>query len=387
MKKLRNYILILGFAAVLILPLLLRNVNNRFGLTGVSSQTEFPELSKQGIMDGSVQENINTYFSENLPGRDLMIKVRNQLIFSLYAKSPNENIVIGKNNNLFEKEYVLKYEKVYPPATEEYVRDLCDKLTTIQDKLHKNGKELYLFITPTKVRYYEEDVPDIYRIAVNFGNQTGNYEILTSALKDYDFKVYDSIPFINGYAKTKAGENMPLYYKTGSHWTWVVGAEVASDFTRFLSENSKFSFPDTRVDYFPVEAPIHPDSDIFLTFNIFTKPYDSYYTANMAVEDSPLALDPSDKPNLFCRGGSFMGQTLTFLINNQMFNKDTYVENTLVCRERFSQSNSFSDYAELNLKEELKQADIVILEVNEAHIPTMSFGLIDYLAENPQLLD
>lgn len=82
-----------------------------------------------------------------------------------------------------------------------------------------------------------------------------------------------------------------------------------------------------------------------------------------------------------------MGQTLTFLINNQMFNKDTYVENTLVCRERFSQSSSFSDYTELNLKEELKQADIVILEVNEAHIPTMSFGLIDYLAENPQLLD
>ena len=86
-----------------------------------------------------------------------MIKVRNQLIFTLYSKSPNENIVIGKNNNLFEKEYVLKYEKVYPPADKEYVVDLCDKIAVIQDKLEAKGKELYLFITPTKVRYYEED--------------------------------------------------------------------------------------------------------------------------------------------------------------------------------------------------------------------------------------
>ena len=29
----------------------------------------------------------------------------------------------------------------------------------------------------------------------------------------------------------------------------------------------------------------------------------------------------------------------------------------------------------------------MILEVNEAHIPVMSFGFIDYLIEHPELLD
>ena len=201
-----------------------------------------------------------------------MIKVRNQLIFTLYAKSPNENIVIGKNNNLFEKEYVLKYEKVYPPATKEYVADQLDKLSVIQDKLEAKGKELYLFITPTKVRYYEEDVPEIYRTAANFEDEKGNYEVFTETLADYDFKVYDSIPFVNAYKETSDKLGMPLYYKTGSHWSLVVGAQVASDLTRFLDENSRYSFPETHVEYAPVPEPLHPDADIFNSINVFTKP-------------------------------------------------------------------------------------------------------------------
>lgn len=70
-----------------------------------------------------------TYFSEHLPGRDLMIKVRNQAIYSLYDKSPNKNTIIGKNKNLFEEEYVSKYVRVYPPVKEEKARQLCDSQT------------------------------------------------------------------------------------------------------------------------------------------------------------------------------------------------------------------------------------------------------------------
>ena len=204
-------------------------------------------------------------------------------------------------------------------------------------------------------------------------------------LADYDFKGYDSIPVVAAYRETADAAGMPLYYKTGSHWSLVVGAEVASGLGCFLDENSKYDFPDTHVEYAPVPEPLHPDSDIFNTFNVFTKPYDSYYSAELKAEDIGLAEE--EKPNLFCRGGSFMGQTINHLINNGMFHLDTYVENTIYYRNRFTEPGSFSDYGELNLKQELEQADIVILEVNEAHIPTMSFGLIDYLIEHPELLD
>ena len=95
MKRLRTIILILGFAVVLCMPLLLKRMDSRFGLTGVSVEAERPVLTKKGLLDGTVQTELDSYVSQKIPGRDLMIKVRNQLIFTLYDKSPNQNIVIG----------------------------------------------------------------------------------------------------------------------------------------------------------------------------------------------------------------------------------------------------------------------------------------------------
>lgn len=381
MKKIRSYVLMLGFASILFMPALLKNISPRFGLSGVTEAAEFPALTKAGLLDGSFQEQANTYYADHMPGRDLMIKLRNQMIVSLYGKSPNKNVVIGYNDNLFELEYILKYEMVYPSVTEEYTRDLCDKLTVIRDKLEQQGKEFYLFITPTKVRYYEDDVPEVYKKAASFRDMQGNYEMFTSILQEYDFKVYDSIPFINEYEKTA---EVPLYYKTGSHWSWVTSTYVTADLVRFLKEHSNYEFPDTEVVYSPVAVPLHPDADIFNTFNIFTKPYDTYYTADLLCSEMETPLE--QRPNLFCRGGSFMGQTITYLIRKQMFYGDTYIENTQEMKQNFSSVTSFSDYEELDIAGELEAADIVIFEVNESHIPVMSFGLIDYLTEHPEIL-
>lgn len=378
MKKIRTYALIICFIMVMLMPFFLRKSASHFALSGVSKTAEFPSLSIKGALNGTLQDTINTYYSENLPGRDLMIKIRNQAIFSLFAKSPNENIVIGKDNVLFEKEYILKYEKYYPPVTREFTEELCTKLTAIQEKLEARGKEMYIFITPTKVRYYEEYVPDVYVLANRFPDEPGNYEQFTDTLKQYDLHVYDSIPYLNQRAETA---DFPFFYQTGTHWSWMLSTEVAADFVRYLNNESRYSFPEVTTTYYPVEEPLHPDADIFQSLNLFIPPYDNYFQADLL-----CAPRTDEGPNLFCRGGSFMGQTIAPLINNGFFGQDTYIENTMAARNRFTQSFSFSDYSEIDLKQELEQADIIIFEVNEAHIPVMSFSLIDYLLEHPDIL-
>lgn len=378
MKKIRTFCLLFGFAVVMLMPILLQKLASRFSLSGVSETADFPDLTVKGLLDGSLQETLNTYYSENLPGRDFMIKVRNQAIFSLFAKSPNTNIVIGKENVLFEKEYILKYEKYYPPVTREFTEELCTKLTAIQEKLEARGKEMYIFITPTKVRYYEEYVPDCYVLANRFPDDAGSYEQFTDTLKNYPLHVYDSIPYIDERAKTA---DFPFYYKTGTHWSWLLSTDVTADFVRYLNEESRFTFPEITTSVYPISEPIHPDADIFNSLNLFIRPYDTYFQADLLSEPRR-----DEGPNLFCRGGSFMGQTIAPLISNGFFHEDTYIENTLVTHSRFTQAVNFSDYSEIDLKQEIDQADILIFEVNEAHIPVMSFSLIDYLLEHPELL-
>ncbi len=380
MKKFRTCCLILGFIIVLSSPLLLQKGTSHFALSGVTEAAPFPALTMSGLLDGTLQETLNTYYSENLPGRDLMIKIRNQAIFSLYSKSPNNNIIIGKDKVLFEKEYILKYEKYYPPVTSEFTEDLCAKLTAIQEKLEARGKEMYLFITPTKVRYYEAYVPEIYVQANRFPDSPGNYEQFTETLKQYPLHVYDSIPYIDELAPTA---DYPLFHRTGTHWSQVLSAEVAADFVRYLNEESMYSFPEITITYHSVAEPIYPDADIFDSLNLLSPPYDKNYLQ----ADWQFHPRKEERPNLLCRGGSFMGQTLVPLINHGFFGQDTYIENTLVTHYPFSQFTPFSDYSEIDLKKEIDQADIIIFEVNEAHIPVMSFSLIDYLMEHPELLD
>lgn len=378
MKKIRTFCLLFGFAAVMLMPALLQKWASRFALSGVSERASLPELTAKGLLDGSLQETLNTYYSENLPGRDLIIKIRNQAIFSLFAKSPNKNIILGKDKVLFEKEYILKYEKYYPPVTREFTEDLCAKLTAIQEKLEERGKEMYIFITPTKVRYYEEYVPDCYILANRFPDEPGNYEQFADTLKNYPLHVYDSIAYIDQRTDTP---NLPYYYRTGTHWSWLLSTQVTADFIRYLNEQSRFSFPEITTSVQPAATPVYPDADIFNLMNLFSQPYDTYFQADL------LSQPRTDEgPNLFCRGGSFMGQTIAPLITNGFFNQDTYIENTLVTHSRFTQAFNFSDYSEIDLKQEIDQADIIIFEVNEAHIPVMSFSLIDYLIEHPEIL-
>lgn len=381
MKLFRNILMILGFTGILAMPYFFDRIGSRLGisLSGVTEAAAAPQFTSEALMDGSLQSELDSYVTEEMPGRDVMIKVRNQSIFSAFEKSPNQNIVIGKNDNLFEDEYVCKYEKIYPPAEEAYVRELCDNLTFIRDRLSESGKEMYIFITPTKVRYYEEDVPDRFKAGAAFTDMPGNYEIFKEVLSDYDLKVYDSISYID---TIKDSFRYRLYHRTGTHWSWPLGTQVIIDMAAWLDEESSFSFSKGQMECVEVPEPVYPDADIFDSLNLFLEPYDApYYQANFTCEPHE-----GERPRLFCRGGSFMGQSLTTLIRNGYFSGFTYVENTNIFRDDLTSFETFSDYSEMDLAAELDAADIVIFEVNEAHIPSMGFGIIEYIMEHPEVL-
>lgn len=137
MNKIRNIILISSFGLILLCPFLLELIESRLDLdlSGVTYDVNAPQITVDGLLDGATQSSVDDYLNQHLPGRDFMIRVRNEALFSFFPKSPNENIIYGRDRTLFEAEYVYKYEKIYPPASEEFVRELKDKLIYIRDHL------------------------------------------------------------------------------------------------------------------------------------------------------------------------------------------------------------------------------------------------------------
>ena len=78
--------------------------------------------------------------------------------------------------------------------------------------------------------------------------------------------------------------------------------------------------------------------------------------------------------------GSFMQTSVFTLASLGGVDSYYYMENTLLVDD--GEISSFSGYEELDIQTELKNTDILLLEVNQEAIDRMSFGFIDYLLDS-----
>lgn len=254
-----------------------------------------------------------------------------------------------------------------------------EKLECLQKLLEDAGKQMYVFITPCKIRYTEDQLPWVDK-AMAPPRKEGNYELLTEALSGSRIRYFDSIRYLEEH-KSEFDSRVPLFYRTGLHWSVYVGNMTGAAFGEFLEQESGYNLPEMTITANPCENPVYPDADSFEVFNTIGKPYDQYYEPVIEITD-----EETDAPGFLCRGGSFMGQSLSCLIQNHYFGKNVSMENRQIFTEEFGQVKEFSSYEEADMRECLRDIDLVVLEVNETAVSDMSFGFIDYVLEHPEIL-
>lgn len=379
MKHLRQKIFIAAAAAVLLSPVLLSKTDRLFAVHGVEDQAGFPQITAASLFGGQAQAEFEGYVQQHLPGKPFMVRLRNEITFSLLGTVPNNNYSMNRDRNLFSWENVSYYLQYFAPVTEEGAEELVGKLKQLESLLGEHGKKLYLFITPCKVRYTEDGLPWVDK-AMAPVRQDGNYERLVSALEGSGLEYFDSIVYLEEN-RQKLDSRVPLFYRTGLHWSVYVGNVVGAAFGDYLEERSGFNLPEMEVSAQPCDTPVYPDADSFEVFNLLQKPYDEYYEPVIQVTDAS-----TDAPGILCRGGSFMGQSVAVLIRNRYFGKNVSMENRQVFTDAFANVQEFTSYDQIDLKDSFKDIDIVVLEVNETAVSEMGFGFIDYVLGHPEIL-
>lgn len=358
-------------------------VDRAMPLSGVSAQQEAPTLTWHGIFDGSYQESLGSYLREKLPGRSGLIRLRNQLIYTLFGTTSNSNIVIGNDESLFEPEYLNYWFNVDGAGqmTEEEADELVGKLLALDTLMREHGKKLYLFITPAKTRFFAAQAPDFYQ-QYDGDTEPHMYDTFTEKLQQTDLLVFDSVQYIS---ELPQGYAYPLWYPTGIHWSRALGSTVAQALNVYLRESSGYDMGQISFSYAPTNTPEAPDADLYSTLNLLLPPGETYYQVTAQVEQAG-----NEHPNVFVRGGSFMGQSLSYLISAGLFGENLHFENNYYFADGYSRTatiSAFDAYDEFTEWQYLADADLLILEVNETKIRTMSWGFIDYLLANPQLLE
>lgn len=346
-------------------------------LAGVTEKIEKPQYTLKTYLKGEYQQNYDNYYSQNFPYRNVIIKSYNQLRHDIFQKGA---VVIGKDSYLFEEGYINEYLGLEENVKQEYVNEVIENLKIINQKCKEKGKEMYVIITPSKAQTLSQYIPDKYYKMQNREN-TRYYDIFTKEFQNSEIKYFD------GYKYLKESQiKEPLFYKAGTHWSYVAAANTLSEFVKYINSTSKLNLREFKVKSTETSSgePYHiEDKDIYCLLNLYKGNIkEEYYNPILEFENQN---NPTKK--VFMQGGSFSWTILEYMKKDVFENIDFMFYRAMIrsydkdgnAKEQKLQNNEISNE---ELEKLIEDKDIIIFEVNQEHMKKWNDDLLKILKEH-----
>jgi len=375
-------------------------------LYGVTMKSDLPSVSLAGWLSGDLQKGLNTLVSENVAGRELLIRIFNQTLYSAFHKSYMmlEMIIPGKHGDLFERNYLAVYGRFEEPIPNAEAEALVVMMKYLSERLRELGSCFVFVITPSKATIYPEDIPDRYLPkSESKERRLTNYEVLVPLLQKY------RVPYVDGREITlehKGAFPTRAYPKTGTHWTRAVAFFTTAALLKTIERESGREMPqlsesvesiDHRPDSRPIPAnaeqrrtgkiPIETDSvddDLFRLLNLIQKPNQRYLHASFQIPEGELRRVGT----LTIVGGSYMSAILDSLNSANVFERMNHYSYFRDSRHRFP--DNILDPVDENAipwEEDFWNTRAVVLEANEEamarrHLPAFLMATLAALQQH-----
>lgn len=347
-----------------------------------NKNNKLPEFSVAKLMDGSLQKKYETWINENLGFRTAFIQSSNQFLYSLFNKSHmyHSNIVIGKNDFLFEKTYIEQYVNINRiNYSEKQFDQWASQLQRMADFFTQRGQQFFYVITPSKASYYPEYLPKDYAKLIE--TPRPDYFLKLKALKKTNVAYFDGSEYILE-SKDKPYAHL-LFPRGGTHWTMLSAALTAREILALISRQMNYHFPPLHFSYSTSTKPPFVDKDLLNLCNLLF-PKNRYVT--------PLVIFKSNKKPLPFKvaiiGGSFTNFYKDLFAKTRYFSQvDQYFYlniNHLQISQEGKEREIPVDKENPLSYQEILAADIVILEENEVLAYSTHFTeLYSRLFDNP----
>jgi hypothetical protein len=172
------------------------------------SASPFPSLRLIPSEDGAFAAQLNKWFDDRLGLRDLFIRAKNQIDYSLFHTS--RKVYIGSDGWLFLR------GGVPPEVDAATMAALEERYLTLSRRLHEKGVRLVVVGYPDKSRVYPEKAPP----DVPFKPAGGNYDRLRHFLASQPGLIFIDVQEIMERHKAAGGAGATLFYKTDPHPTF-----------------------------------------------------------------------------------------------------------------------------------------------------------------------
>jgi len=325
---------------------------------------------KQWI-NGTYQTKINNRLEHYIGFRPFLVRLNNQIDYSLFTVANANNIKIGKDRYLLGYSYTNTHLGI-DFTGKAYIADQVWKLKYLQDTLNTLNKLLVVVLAPGKASFYKQYIPDN---DLKMKREITNYDafsnlLVSRKLNFIDFKAY--------FDSLKNNSEYSLFPKCGIHWSTYGTAIAADSLLRYLACNSDYKIPALKWESFPVNDSMDYagfDYDIGRGMNLLFK----IKQPNMAYVEFDLELDTTVfvLPNVLVIGDSYYRNILETNIPSTYFNHHEFWYYNMEVIPNPANSSSKVKY--LNLEEKIKTSDIIILLSTDANLYKFPFGFADDL--------
>ena len=330
-------------------------------LLGAVELEKRPTRSIDSWIDESFQESSEKYLNQEFGFRNWFVKLHNQIEFSLFDATNAHSVVIGKDNYLYEENYIKAY----------YGRDFIgdsamqakvDRIKFLQDTLGSLNKELLVVVTPGKATFYPEYIPDHLKSEKSHTN----YEAFIQLAKEDQLQLID---FNAWFVDQKEKSDYPLYPKTGIHWSRYAMNLVIDSLLSYVEVKRNIDLPDVNIGQIQISKNlIDPDRDIEdgmnLLFDIRNQPManaDISYNETGKVKPKAIVISDSFFWGLYGKG------ILKHAFNNGEFwfyNREIHTPD----------GEGPGMVSEVDYFSKIMKTDIIILMTTDANLPKFPWG-------------
>ncbi len=290
--------LFLLLAIIISLPLLNYNFNfiESGKLEGVSPKAELTPFSLKSWWDGTFQQQRNTLMNDSIGFRPDLVRMNNQLDYSLFSKINASSIVLGKDQYLFERTYLDEYNGVGYMGDSTIIK-VCTKLKRVQDTLAKLGKTFVVAYSPSKAYFFSEKIPDYLR---RLPRPKSNYDGFKHFGDSLKLKLLDYNEMFKSMRDTS---KQVLMSRQGIHWSKYGGVVAADSMIKYIERERDISMPHIKiVNLKRTDTAQMPDNDLAQILNLIYPMHKEVLT----YPDCEYVGKDATKPKVIYIGDSFL---------------------------------------------------------------------------------
>lgn len=362
---------------LLLILMMLSAFQKEFGLfpetelSGDFKAAEQPHFTWEGWINSTYQNQLDLYLNDNNGFNPSLIRLNNQLDYSLFSYIHADGVVQGKGGQLFEYDYIRAY------TGQDYIgEELIDKkmrrLKFLQDHLKDTlDIDLIFVLEPGKASFYPEFIPDKY---LKRKNLVTNYSSILRKANEYDISLVDLNVW---FTQLKEKAEYPMYGQYGTHWSLYGMSHAADSLLNLIEDTRGIQLRKAGIDTFLVEETARtPDYDMASAMNLLFKLKDKVPLAYPEYRFEERQ-ENMDYPMVLVVGDSYYWNIFNTGIPKEIFaNEAFWYFGNLVYPDYYFQPTFVDD---LDIQTEVEKQDVILLMTTERFLYKFDWKLIDEL--------